>query len=440
MPTINVTVDAARRASAPKGAGIICGNSDVSVVFDIAPGSGFNASAPINAIFVTARGAYPPVPFTGGSALAPVFGASDGLICYVGLTQGDIKTTSPAKLEIFRSIRSVAQGREAEPEPDPGNLPIVATVTLDDLVQICDVEEGRRVLITLETLADLIGGSSASGHSPYIGENGNWFEWDDAVGEYVDTEVQAEGPQGPTGPTGATGATGATGEQGPQGETGATGATGATGPTGPTGPQGPTGPAGADAAYIVTYGVTTHAAIKAANDAGKIPVMDYDGQRYVCFLADADGAAFYSFTRLSSVDRVIVTSADVWSDSSQGFNGSVTRGNTGLVKGGLVYTALQSKADKPSIMPVYTAGAVTQALDAGKVYEFIGAVTSLTITLNATTDLPLYVFVFTEPSTAFDPALPNGVTLPDGHTWEADTVYEVSILNNRATVQGWAVV
>ena len=91
---------------------------------------------------------------------------------------------------------------------------------------------------------------------------------------------------------------------------------------------------------------------------------------------------------------------------------------------------------------ISTNGAVTQALDAGKIYHFTGSLTSLTLTLNAapTGQLAQYHFDFTEGSTAFAPSLPSSVVLPDGHTWEADTRYEVDILNNYAVVVGWAVV
>lgn len=97
------------------------------------------------------------------------------------------------------------------------------------------------------------------------------------------------------------------------------------------------------------------------------------------------------------------------------------------------------KADRIERVTVSTAGAVSQALDAGKLYHFTGALTSLTITFNAASGVAQYHFDFTEGSTAFDPTLPSGVVLPDGHTWEADTHYEVDILNNYAVVVGWAV-
>ena len=163
MHAINITVDAERRASAPIGAALIANNSDYQLTFSIDPASGFDLTAPINCIFVTARGALPPVPFVaGGFATPPALTHNDGVLVYVGLTQGEIKTTTPAKLALLRSIYSTAGGHEAEPDPGPVNPPIVTDVTLDDLLLISDVEHGRQVLITLRTLSSVIGGGSTS--------------------------------------------------------------------------------------------------------------------------------------------------------------------------------------------------------------------------------------------------------------------------------------
>lgn len=68
------------------------------------------------------------------------------------------------------------------------------------------------------------GPAGRDGASPYVGNNGNWFVYDDSTQQYIDTGVHAQGPQGETG------ATGATGPQGPKGD------------TGDTGPQGPAVP------------------------------------------------------------------------------------------------------------------------------------------------------------------------------------------------------
>ena len=101
---------------------------------------------------------------------------------------------------------------------------------------------------------------TANAHAPQINaDTGKWQTWDAASGAYVDTETNAEGPQGPKGDKGDTGA------PGPQGEKGETGETG---PQGPEGPRGATGPAG--------LGVPS----PAAEDAGKVPVVNADGTGY----------------------------------------------------------------------------------------------------------------------------------------------------------------
>lgn len=53
--------------------------------------------------------------------------------------------------------------------------------------------------------------NSGAGKSPYIGENGNWYEYDDQTKVFVDTGIQAEGPEGPEGPRGPEGPVGPSG-------------------------------------------------------------------------------------------------------------------------------------------------------------------------------------------------------------------------------------
>ena len=67
---------------------------------------------------------------------------------------------------------------------------------------------------------------------------------------------------------------------------------------------------------------------------------------------------------------------------------------------------------------------------------------SLAITLAAPADLSIvneYHFIFTSGATATTLSIPATVNQPDGFTGEANHVYEVSILENCMTAQGWAV-
>lgn len=97
------------------------------------------------------------------------------------------------------------------------------------------------------------------------------------------------------------------------------------------------------------------------------------------------------------------------------------------------------KADKITEVTISTAGAVTQALDAGKIYHFTGTLTALTITLNATDDLAQYHFDFNCGSTAPTVTIPSAVTMPDSQSFEANKHYEVDILNNYGAVISWAI-
>lgn len=49
------------------------------------------------------------------------------------------------------------------------------------------------------------GEGGGSGHSPYIGQNGNWYQYNDNTGTYIDTNVKAQGPKGDPGEPGAPG-------------------------------------------------------------------------------------------------------------------------------------------------------------------------------------------------------------------------------------------
>lgn len=106
----------------------------------------------------------------------------------------------------------------------------------------------------------------------------------------------------------------------------------------------------------------------------------------------------------------------------------------------LVYdgTNWDAKTQWPEVT-VSTAGAVTQALDAGKIYHFTGSLTALTITLNAAPagQLAQYHFDFNCGSTAPTVTLPSAVILPENSSFEASKHYEVDILNNYGAVMAW---
>lgn len=152
MQVIRITVDADRCAHAPRGAAIICDNNDQIIEFSLDPQSGFDRESPINAIFVTARGALPPIAFAGEQVTAPSFSHSDGIFAFVGLSQGSIKTTTPASIMLIRSIYSEAMDREAAEESDGSNLPVLPHINLEDLIEFTNITAGQLALASLQTL------------------------------------------------------------------------------------------------------------------------------------------------------------------------------------------------------------------------------------------------------------------------------------------------
>ena len=130
------------------------------------------------------------------------------------------------------------------------------------------------------------------GRSPYVGENGNWYEWDADTASYTDTGVSAQGPAGPAGPAGSTGPQGPQGEkgdtgdagpQGPQGPKGDTGDTGPAGPAGPTGETGETGPQG-------PAGVSPTVEISKSGKITTITIVDATGPHTATINDGADGS------------------------------------------------------------------------------------------------------------------------------------------------------
>lgn len=102
-------------------------------------------------------------------------------------------------------------------------------------------------------------------------------------------------------------------------------------------------------------------------------------------------------------------------------------------------SSIANKADKFVEVTVNMSGAVTQVLDAGKLYHFVGTLTALTITLTTTEALAQYHFDFDTGSTAPTLTLPNSVVMPAGFSVSASTHYEIDILNGYGTVGTWAI-
>ncbi|MBQ5488153.1 MAG: hypothetical protein IIT70_04805 [Clostridia bacterium] len=152
------------------------------------------------------------------------------------------------------------------------------------------------------------------------------------------------------------------------------------------------------------------------------------------WLTSLKGAA--GSTPVRGVDYM--TSEDISSIAGAAASGAASQLQPGITA---LSSAVAAKADKAAEVTVPTAGAVTQALDAGKIYHFTGSLTSLTLTLNAAAsgETAQYHFDFTAGASAPTLTLPNAVSMPDGWSVDANTRYEVDILNGYGVAAGWAV-
>lgn len=194
------------------------------------------------------------------------------------------------------------------------------------------------------------------------------------------------------------------------------------------------GGGGSEEVYWATYNVTTTDSIIAANAAGKTVAISYDdvGETYILtlqYIGDDDTCEFTCLSDATSIAYIEVTAP----------GGSGNWGQLGYVDIPQDYYDIGA-APAVSQVTVSTAGAVTQALDPNKIYHFTGALTSLTITLNAASagQLAQYHFDFDSGSTAPTVTLPGTVTMHGGtFSPEASKHYEIDILNNYGVSVAW---
>lgn len=212
--------------------------------------------------------------------------------------------------------------------------------------------------------------------------------------------------------------------------------------------------------FWATYGTTTSAEIEVAYQAGKeILCLHTNGS--VLQLANRSSATKHLFGSMypsggvyvylvacendawSGYTRTLIATNQASSDTPEPLGVGAAGSSTNYARGDHVHD-MPSASDvgaAPAIIEVTVsdAGAVTQALDAGKLYHFTGALTSLTITLNVASGVPAqYHFDFDCGSTAPTVTIPNTITMPSGNTFEASKHYEVDILNNYGVVASWA--
>ena len=116
----------------------------------------------------------------------------------------------------------------------------------------------------------------------------------------------------------------------------------------------------------------------------------------------------------------------------------VSKGTSGVVDLGTVITSHQDLSNyelKPTtVSSSETTASITPQNNT--IYQF-GELTSLTITNPPATGA--YSIIFTSGSTATTTVIPNTMLGLEDFAAEANTIYEINVLNNRAVVGSWAV-
>lgn len=105
---------------------------------------------------------------------------------------------------MFSLRKSIQSGNTTTAKP-PESIPRLVEQAITNV----DYKNSR--LIFHNFAGDMVQSVLISGNNPYIGDNGNWYEWSDEALEYIDTGIYAQGVKGDQGSVGAQG------EQGPAG-------------------------------------------------------------------------------------------------------------------------------------------------------------------------------------------------------------------------------
>ena len=114
MDKIKIKIDGriAEIESAPE---VVADNAEYEIDFALDPREGWDMSLPITALFVRRDGSYTARILDAGATSCTMPPQTGTNIVFVGLTQDDMRTTTPATIKVHRSIRTVAH----DPLPAP---------------------------------------------------------------------------------------------------------------------------------------------------------------------------------------------------------------------------------------------------------------------------------------------------------------------------------
>lgn len=238
---------------------VVADNTEYEVDFALDPREGWDISLPITALFVRRDGSYTARILDAGATSCTMPPQTGTNVVYIGLTQEEMRTTTPARIPIRRSVRTMT---DFPPLPDKdvyaqilanfAGLRMLSgkgaptTETAGKINQLYRDEDNNRIYVCVDNVSGytwaMISGSGGGGSAVTIdttltksGQAADAKAAGDAIGKKLDaTEL-------PTAINDALAQAKASGEF-----DGAKGDKGDTGPEGPKGDTGPVGPKGAD--------------------------------------------------------------------------------------------------------------------------------------------------------------------------------------------------
>lgn len=273
MDKIKIKIDGrvAEIESAPE---VVTDNTEYEVEFAVDERDGWNPAVPMTALFVRRDARYTAVVMDVGETICTMPTQTGTNIVYVGLTQDDMRTTTPATIKVYRSIRTVASDPLPAPTEDVyaqilaayAGIKILSgkgaptLATQGKVNQLYRDEDTQKLYICTATdggytWAAVSGGSvDVDATLTKAGYAADAKAAGDAIAQKLDATAlptaindalaQAKASGEFDGAKGEKGDKGDPGEQGIRGEKGETGPAGPKGDTGPAGEKGDTGPAG----------------------------------------------------------------------------------------------------------------------------------------------------------------------------------------------------
>lgn len=245
---------------------VVADNAEYEVDFALDPREGWDMSLPITALFVRRDGSYTPRILDAGKTSCTMPPQTGTNIVFIGLTQDDMRTTTPATIKVRRSIRTVANDPLPAPTEDVYAQILAAyagikvlsgkgaptSSTQGKVNQLYRDEDTQRLYICTAvsggyTWAAVSGGGSVDVDATLTkaGYAADAKAAGDAIGKKLDKTALPTAINDALAQAKASGAfDGAKGEKGDKGDSGAQGIRGEKGETGPAGAKGDTGPAG----------------------------------------------------------------------------------------------------------------------------------------------------------------------------------------------------